>query len=70
MLWTRIKGQVTKLGNNIRNSNYWLTLVVKLMRRIPPIPTENPYRDKLADRIAWCNHKVYDGKYEPAELED
>jgi len=33
------------------------------MKQIAPVPTENPHKDdKLVDRIAWCNPKVYDGK--------
>ena len=35
------------------------------------MPAENPHRDdKLADRVARRNSKVYDGKYEPVELEE
>jgi len=34
------------LANNIGNLNYWLTLLVELMKRIPQLPTESPPKDK------------------------
>jgi len=42
-------------------------LVSEFIKWIPPIPTED---DKLADRVVRCNPKVYDGKYDPVELEE
>jgi len=46
-------------------------LVVELLKWIPPLPAENASRDdKLADRVARHNRRVYDGKYDLVELED
>ena len=43
----------------------------KLMKRIPPASSEIPPKDDiLVDRVARCNHKAYDGKYDLVELED
>ena len=62
---------LSKLASNIRNPNYWYALVSKLMKQIPLGPSESPYEDnKLANRIAQHNPKVYDGKYIPVELEE
>jgi len=45
--------------------------VAKLMKRIPPIPLEDPPKpDKLADRVARHNPKVYEGKYDPVKLDE
>ena len=61
----------SELANKIRKPNYWLTLVVELMKWISPVPAENPPRDdKLADRVARHNSKMYDRKYDLVELED
>ena len=55
-----------ELANNIGNPNYWLSLVAKLTKQIPPVTIENPPKeDKMADRVAWRNPKVYDGKHYP-----
>jgi len=41
------------------------------MKQIPPAPSEIPRKDdKLADRVARHNLKVYDGKYDLVELEE
>ena len=41
------------------------------MKRIPQVPTETPPKDdKLADRVARCNPKVYDGNYDPVVVEE
>jgi len=41
------------------------------MSRIAPISTESISKpDKLAERMAQFNHKVYDGKFNPIELEE
>jgi len=41
------------------------------MKRIPQVHAETPPKeDKLADRVARCNSKVYDGSYDPAVLEE
>jgi len=54
-----------ELANNIGDLNYWPTLVTELMKRIPHVPTETPPKDnKLADRVARRNLKVYDGNYD------
>jgi len=61
----------SELANNIGDSNYWPALVVELMKRIPQVPTEtSPKEDKLADRVARQNPKVYDGSYDPVVLEE
>jgi len=37
----------------------------------PPVPPENPPKsDKLADKVACRNSKVYDGNLDPVQLED
>ena len=60
-----------ELANNIGDPNYWLALVGELMKRIPQVPIETPPKeDKLADRIAWRNPRVYDGTYDPIVLEE
>jgi len=41
------------------------------MKRIPQVPAETPSKeDKLADRVAQRNLKVYDGNYDPVVLEE
>ena len=61
----------SKLANNVGDPNYQPTLVAELMKRIPQVPNETPSKDdKLADRIARCNSKVYDGNYDLVELEE
>ena len=41
------------------------------MKQIPPIPPEGSSKpDDVADRVAKCNPKMYDGKYDPVELEE
>jgi len=43
---------------------------MKLMKRIPPIPHKGPSKpSKLADMVGRQNPKVYDGKYDPVEVE-
>jgi len=50
---------------NIRGPNHWQTLVAELMKRIPQVSAETPPKEnKLADRVAQCNPKVYDGSYD------
>ena len=59
----------SKLANNIGEPNYWPALVVELMKRIPQVPTKTPPKeDKLANRVARRNPKVYDGTYDPVVL--
>ena len=54
--------------NNIRDSNCWLA---ELMKQISYVRTETPLKgDKLADRVARCNPKVYAGNYNPVVLEE
>jgi len=49
---------IPEFANNVENSNYWLTLVTELMKRIPQVPTETPSKyDKLADGAARRNLK-------------
>jgi len=61
----------SELANNIGDPSYWLALVAELMKRIPQVPTETSSKeDKLADRVVWCNLKVYDGSYNPVVLEE
>jgi len=49
-----------KLANKIGKPNYWPTLAAELKKRIPQISTETPPKDdKLADRVARRNLKVY-----------
>ena len=61
----------SELANNIGDPNYWPALVAELMKRIPQVPTEAPPKeDKLADRVARRNPKVYDGSYDPVVLEE
>jgi len=60
----------SELANNIGDLNYWLDLVAELMKRILQVPTEiPPNEDKLTDRVARCNPKVYNGTYDPAVSE-
>jgi len=60
-----------ELATNTGNPNYWHTLVSELTKLIPPAPTEIPPKDdKLADKVAWENPKVYDGKHDLVELEE
>ena len=41
------------------------------MKQILQVPTEIPPKDdKLADRVARCNPKVYDGNYDLVVLEE
>jgi len=41
------------------------------MKRIPPIPPEGPTKpDDVAVRVAKCNPRTYEGKYDPVELEE
>jgi len=41
------------------------------MKWISPVLLGNPPKeDKIADRVARCNPKTYDGKYDPVELEE
>jgi len=41
------------------------------MKWIPLAPIKIPPKnDKLADTIAQCNPKIYDGKYDPVGLEE
>ena len=60
MLWAK----------NPNDPNYWQTLVLKLLKSNPPIPLKGPAKeDKIADRVARRNPKIYDGKYDPIKLE-
>ena len=66
-----------EVSSTVEDPNYWKNLVIELMKRIPPaspttpVPPENSSKsDKLADRVAQCNPKVYDGNLDPVELED
>ena len=61
----------SELAHNSGGPDYWPTLVAKLMKRIPQVPTEAPPKeDKLANRLARRNPKVYDGSYDPVVLEE
>ena len=61
----------SELPNNIGDTNYWLALVAELMKRISQVPIETPPKeDKLAERIARRNPKVYDGTYDLVVLEE
>jgi len=64
-------------SGSVEDSNYWKNLVIELMKMIPAAPLGSqvlpghPSRaDKLADRVARRNPKVYDGNLDPVELED
>jgi len=60
-----------ELANNIGEPNYWPTLVAKPIKQIPQVPTQTlPEDDKLAESVAQCNPKVYDGNYDPVVLEE
>ena len=62
---------LSELANNLGNPGYWTILVAELMKRIPQVPTETPPKeDKLADRVARRNPKVYNGSYDPVVLEE
>ena len=62
---------LSKLASNLGNPSYWPTLVAELMKRIPQVPVETPPKeDKLADKVARHNPKVYDGNYDPVILEE
>ena len=59
------------LASNLGNPSYWPALVAELMKRIPQVPAETPPKeDKLADRVARRNPKVYNGSYDPVILEE
>ena len=59
-----------EVTTNVKDSDYWKTLAAELMKRIPLVPVENPPKsNKLADRIAGHNPKIYDGELDPVELE-
>jgi len=46
-------------------------LVAELVKLIPQIPTKSPTKeDKLADRVARHNPKVFDGTYDQVALEE
>ena len=61
----------SKLANNVGDLNYWSALVAELIKRIPEVPTETPTKDnKLVDRVARRNPKMYDGNYDPIVLEE
>ena len=61
----------SELASNLGNPSYWPTLVAELMKRIHQVPAETPPKeDKLADMVAWCNPRVYDGNYDPMVLEE
>ena len=61
----------SKIAHNIGDPNNWPALVAELMKRIPQVPTEAPLKeDKLADRVARRNHKVYGGSYDPVVLKE
>ena len=41
------------------------------MKRIPQVPAETPPKEnKLVERVARRNPKVYDGSYDPVVLEE
>jgi len=41
------------------------------MKRIPLVPPKIcPKDDKVTDKLAHCNPKTYDGKYNPVELKE
>jgi len=56
------------LASNLGNPSYCATLVAELIKRIHQLPAETPPKeDKLVDRVARCNPKVYNGSYDPVE---
>jgi len=64
-------------SGSVKDLNYWKNLVIQLMKRIPAAPSGSqvfpeypPRLDKLADRVALGNPKVYDENLDPVELED
>lgn len=66
-----------EVSGSVEDPNYWKNLVIVLMKRIPAAPSgsevlpEHPPRsDKLVDRVARRNPKVYDGNLDVVELED
>ena len=66
-----------EVSSSVEDPNYWKNLVTELMKRIPAaplgsqvLPEHPPRADKLADRVARRNPKVYDGSLDPVELED
>ena len=45
--------------------------MIELMKRIPPVPLKTiPKPNKLTNRTAPCNLKVYDGKFDPIDLKE
>jgi len=61
----------SELANNIGDPNYWPALVAEFMKQIPQAPIETPPKEnKLADRVAQRNPKVYDGSCDPVVLEE
>ena len=66
-----------EVSSSVEDPSYWKNLVIELMKRIPhvssapPVPPENPPKsEKLVDRVAQHNPQVYDGNFDPVELED
>lgn len=60
-----------ELASNIRKPNYYQTLVFELMKQIPPVLVKTILKTiKLVDRVARCNPKVYDRKYDLVELHE
>ena len=64
-------------SGSVEDPNYWKNLVIELIKRIPAAPSGSqvlqehpPKSDKLADRVARRNPKVYDRNLDPVELED
>jgi len=51
--------------------NYCQSLMFELMNRIPPIPPEISHmEDKIVDRVAYRNPKIYDGQCSPMKLKE
>ena len=64
-------------SGSVEDPNYWKNLTIELTKRIPNaplgsqvLPEHPPRSDKLADRVARRNPKVYDGNLDPVEVED
>jgi len=57
--------------SSVKGLDYRKNLVAELMKRIPPVPLKTTSKvDKLTNRLAQHNPKIYDGKFDAKELEE
>jgi len=65
------KTVILETSSSTAAPDYWRNLVIELVKRSPPIPPKGLSKhDDLADRVAKCICRTYDGKYDPVELKE